>query len=60
MDRVEMTRKQTSAQPTTEGARRPRRRIAKDLVERGRRLRSRAGLLISLSMGVVALLTAMD
>ena len=55
-----MTRKQTAAQPATEGARRPRRRIAKDLVERGRRLRSRAGLAIGLSMGVVALLTAMD
>ncbi|MGX4640191.1 hypothetical protein [Massilia sp. SYSU DXS3249] len=55
-----MNRKQTSAQPGTEGGRRPRRRVAKELVERGRRLRSRAGLLIGISMGVVALLTAMD
>ena len=55
-----MNRKQTSAQPGTKDARRPRRRLAKELVERGRRLRSRAGLLIGISMGVVALLTAMD
>jgi len=40
--------------------RRPRRRIAKQLVERGRRLRSRLGVLIGLSLGLVALLTILE
>jgi hypothetical protein len=43
-----------------DAVRRPRRRIAKQLVERGRRLRSRAGVLIGLSLGLVALLTILD
>lgn len=60
MDSVEMTRKQTAQAQTNDGARRPRRRIARDIVERGQRLRNRAGVLIGVSMGVVALLTAME
>lgn len=43
-----------------ETGRRPRRRIAKQLVERGQRLRSRAGVLIGLSLGLVALLTILE
>ncbi|QOL49147.1 hypothetical protein [Massilia litorea] len=43
-----------------EAGRRPRRRIAQQLVERGQRLRSRAGVLIGLSLGLVALLTMLE
>ncbi|MEN3276714.1 MAG: hypothetical protein V7631_2504 [Massilia sp.] len=55
-----MNRKQSAEQETTDGARRPRRRIAKDLLERGQRLRSRVGVLIGVSLGLVALLTALE
>lgn len=60
MDSVEITRKQAPEQPGTEGARRPRRRIAKQVLERGRRLRSRVGVFIGVSMGLIALLTVME
>ncbi|MFC5458796.1 hypothetical protein [Massilia niabensis] len=60
MDSVETTRKQTVQPQTNDGARQPRRRIAKDVLERGRRLRNRAGVLIGVSMGLVALLVAME
>jgi hypothetical protein len=46
--------------PSLESVRRPRRRIAKQMVERGQRLRSRAGVLIGLSLGLVALLSILD
>ena len=39
---------------------RPRRNIAKQVVERGQRLRSRAGVLIGVSLGLVALLSALE
>ena len=60
MDSVETKRQQAPEQPSAEGARRPRRRIAKQLLERGRRLRNRVGVLIGVSMGLIALLTVMD
>ena len=60
MDSVEINRKRTPEQAATDGARRPRRRIAKQILERGRRLRSRVGVFIGVSMGLVALLTVMD
>lgn len=46
--------------PSAERVRRPRRRIARQMVERGQRLRSRAGVLIGLSLGLVALLSMLD
>lgn len=55
-----MNTKQTQQASVIEGARRPRRDIAKQLVERGQRLRSRAGVLIGLSLGLVALLTVLE
>ncbi|MDB5747941.1 MAG: hypothetical protein JWP72_2789 [Massilia sp.] len=60
MDSVKTSRKQAAQPQANDGARRPRRRIAKDMLERGRRLRNRAGVLIGVSMGVVALLTVME
>lgn len=39
---------------------RPRRTIAKRVVERGQRLRSRAGVLIGMSLGLVALLSVLE
>ena len=55
-----MNTKETQQAPASNGARRPRRAIAKQVVERGRRLRSRAGVLIGLSLGLVALLTVLE
>ena len=55
-----MTRKQSAEQEAADGARRPRRRIAKDLLERGQRLRNRVGVIIGVSLGMVALLTALE
>jgi len=55
-----MNTKETQQESALDGARRPRRRIAKQLVERGQRLRSRAGVLIGLSLGIVALLSMLD
>ncbi|MBD8531439.1 MULTISPECIES: hypothetical protein [unclassified Massilia] len=39
---------------------RPSRKIAKRVVERGQRLRSRAGVLIAMSLGLVALLSILE
>jgi hypothetical protein len=39
---------------------RPRRNIAKQVVERGQRLRNRAGVLIGMSLGLVALLSVLE
>jgi hypothetical protein len=60
MDTVEMNTNESQHQNGADGARRPRRHIAKQLVERGQRLRNRAGLLIGLSLGLVALLTILE
>ena len=60
MDTVEMNTNESQLNTGAEAARRPRRRIAQQLVERGRRLRSRAGVLIGLSLGLVALLTILE
>ena len=43
-----------------QGALRPRRRIAKQMLERGERLRHRASVFIGLSLGFVALLSVID
>ena len=59
MERVETTREQTvQAQGT--GGLRPRRRIAKEVLQRGQRLRNRVGVLLGLSLGVVALLSVLE
>lgn len=58
MNNVETIRKQPGR--ANDGALRLRRRVAKNVLERGRRLRNRAGVLIGVSMGVVALLVAME
>ena len=55
-----MNTKETQQEPGADGAGRPRRQLAKQVVERGRRLRNRAGVLIGLSLGLVALLTLLD
>jgi hypothetical protein len=55
-----MNTNETQQLSSTQGVRRPRRRLAKQMVERGQRLRSRAGLLIGLSLGLVALLSMLD
>ena len=55
-----MNTKETQQASTIDRARRPRRDIAKQMVERGRRLRKRAGVLIGLSLGLVALLTVLE
>ncbi|MFC5481154.1 hypothetical protein [Massilia suwonensis] len=55
-----MNTKQAQQVSAVDGARRPRRDIAKQMVERGQRLRSRAGVLIGLSLGLVALLTVLE
>lgn len=60
MDNVETTQKHTAQAHANDGARRPGRRFAKDMLERGQRLRNRAGVLLGVSMGVTALLTAME
>ena len=60
MDTVEMNTNESQDNVGTETGRRPRRHIAKQMVERGQRLRSRAGLLIGLSLGLVALLTMLE
>ena len=60
MDSVETTRKQAAQPAPNDGARRLRRRVAKDVLERGKRLRNRAGVMIGVSMGVVALLSALE
>ena len=60
MDTVEMNTKETHEEPGLDAARRPRRDMAKQVVERGQRLRNRAGVLIGLSLGIVALLSMLD
>jgi hypothetical protein len=59
MERVETTREQTKPAQGTDG-RRPRRRIAKEVLQRGQRLRNRVGVIIGVSLGVVALLTVLE
>lgn len=63
MDIVEMNTEQKSQQqqvkPET-NARRPRRRIARQLVERGERLRNRAGVIIGVSLGLLALVSVLE
>jgi len=63
MDIVEMNTEQKSQQQNLNpeaNARRPRRRIARQLVERGERLRNRAGVIIGLSLGVLALVSVLE
>lgn len=60
MDTVEMNTNESQLNTGAEAGRRPRRHIAQQLVERGQRLRSRAGVLIGLSLGLVALLTILE
>jgi hypothetical protein len=57
---IEMNTNESQQAPGVDGAGRPRRHIAKQLVERGQRLRNRAGVLIGLSLGLVALLTILE
>jgi hypothetical protein len=59
MERVETTREQTVQAQGSDG-RRPRRRIAKEVLQRGQRLRNRVGVIIGVSLGVVALLTVLE
>ena len=60
MDTVKMNTNEPQHHSGAGAVHRPRRRIAKQLVERGQRLRSRAGVLIGVSLGVVALLTILE
>ena len=50
---------QQNATPERNGLR-PRRRIAKQVVERGQRLRNRAGVIIGLSLGLLALVSVLE
>lgn len=63
MDIVEMNTEQKSQQqqvPPETNARRPRRRIARQLVERGERLRNRAGVIIGVALGLLALVSVLE
>jgi hypothetical protein len=60
MDTVETSTNEAQHHSGADAVRRPRRRIAKQLVERGQRLRSRAGVLIGLSLGLAALVTMLE
>jgi len=60
MDIVEMNTKETQHESRPDEAGRPRRDVAKRMLERGQRLRNRAGVLIGLSLGIVALLTMLE
>jgi hypothetical protein len=63
MDIVEMNTEQKSQQQNATpepNARRARRRIARQLVERGERLRNRAGVVIGLSLGLLALVGVLE
>ncbi|WP_305821966.1 hypothetical protein [Massilia brevitalea] len=42
------------------GGFRPRRRIAKQVVERGQRLRNRAGVIIGVALGLLALVSVLE
>jgi len=55
-----MNTKETQHESALDDAGRPRRDVAKRMLERGQRLRNRAGVLIGLSLGIVALLTMLD
>ncbi|WP_156648803.1 hypothetical protein [Massilia sp. Leaf139] len=55
-----MNMQQESKQESGSTSGRPRRNIAKQVVERGQRLRNRAGVLIGMSLGLVALLTVLE
>jgi hypothetical protein len=55
-----MNMHQDSKQDMGSNGGRLRRNIAKRLVERGQRLRSRAGVLIGMSLGLVALLSVLE
>ena len=63
MDIVEMNTEHNSQQhnatPERSGLR-PRRRIAKQVVERGQRLRSRAGVIIGVALGLLALVSVLE
>lgn len=63
MNIVEMKTEQKSQQhnpgPET-NPRRPRRRIARQLVERGERLRNRAGVIIGVALGLLALVSVLE
>jgi len=63
MDIVEMNTEHNSQQQNTNPERsglRPRRRIAKQVVERGQRLRSRAGVIIGVALGLLALVSVLE
>lgn len=63
MDIVEMNTEPNMQQEKATSERsglRPRRRIAKQVVERGQRLRSRAGVIIGLSLGLLALVSVLE
>lgn len=55
-----MNMQQDTKQQMESNGGRPRRTIAKRVVERGQRLRNRAGVLIGVSLGLVALLSALE
>ena len=55
-----MNMHQDSKQEMGSNGGRPRRNIAKQVVERGQRLRSRAGVILGMSLGLVALLTVLE
>jgi len=55
-----MNTKETSQEQGRDDEGRPRRDVAKRMLERGQRLRNRAGVLIGLSLGIVALLTMLE
>lgn len=63
MDIIEMNTEpnmqQEKATPERNGLR-PRRRIAKQMVERGQRLRSRAGVIIGVALGLLALVSVLE
>lgn len=58
MNNIETPRNQAAPVQANDSPLRPRRRVAKDVLQRGQRLRNRAGVLIGVSMGVVALVVA--
>jgi len=63
MDIVEMNTEHNSQQQDSTSERnglRPRRRVAKQVVERGQRLRNRAGVIIGLSLGLLALVSVLE
>ena len=63
MDTIEMNTEPTMQQekaPSERNGLQPRRRIAKQMVERGQRLRSRAGVIIGLSLGLLALVSVLE